>query len=98
MKATRYVEPGHNTAGAESVDGLLERVQARRELPKPSDRRLIREAAGVSQRELARALGVSWTAVQRWEAGSRPRHRSHVIEYRKALEGLRQLAEGGDSG
>jgi transcriptional regulator with XRE-family HTH domain len=55
------------------VDELLERVRARRRLPPAGERRRIREAAGVSQHEVAKALGVSWTAVYRWEQGSRPR-------------------------
>lgn len=46
---------------------LLERVRARRVLPVAAERRRIREAADVSQHELAKALGVSWTASYRWE-------------------------------
>ena len=78
------------------VDDLLTRVRSRRQLPPAAERRRIREAAGVSQRELARALGVSWTAVQRWEAGARPRDSSHLDEYRRALHELSHLA-GGDA-
>jgi DNA-binding XRE family transcriptional regulator len=94
MALTRNTEPGHVT-----LDGLLENVRSRRQLPPSDERRRIRVEAGVSQRELARALGVSWTAVQRWEAGARPRRRDHVIEYRRALDGLRLLAgsERGDA-
>jgi DNA-binding transcriptional regulator YiaG len=73
-----------------TVDELVERVRSRRELPAVAERRRIREAAGVSQRELAKALGVSWTAIQRWEAGARPR--THVAEYAEALEKLASLA------
>ena len=72
-----------------TVDALIEQVRSRRELPRPDERRRIRMAAGVSQRELARALGVSWTAIQRWEAGATPR--SHVAEYAEALERLAGL-------
>jgi DNA-binding transcriptional regulator YiaG len=73
-----------------AVDELLERVRSRRTLPSAGERRRIREAAGVSQRELARALGVSWTAVHRWEGGARPR--THLAEYSRALNELRELA------
>ena len=47
-------------------------------------------AAGVSQRELACALGVSWTAIQRWEQGSRPR--THLEQYATALARLLEAA------
>ena len=87
MRATRTAEPGHS---GESLDALVERVRERRQLPLKEERRQIREAAGVSQRELARALGVSWTAIQRWEDGARPRQ--HVAEYQRALEELSKLA------
>ena len=72
------------------VDELIEQVRARRELPVAAERVRIRQQAGVSQRELARALGVSWTAIQRWEQGSRPRH--HVADYAHALEELKRVA------
>ena len=49
---------------------LLEQVRARRVLPAASERRRIREAAHCSQHEIAKALGVSWTAIYRWEQGS----------------------------
>lgn len=69
-----------------AIDELLARVRSRRQLPSAIERRRIREAAGVSQRELAHALGVSWTAVHRWEGGARPR--AHVAEYAQALDEL----------
>jgi DNA-binding transcriptional regulator YiaG len=55
------------------VDELLERLHSRRKLPAKSERRRIREAAGVSLRDVALALGVSHTAVQKWEDGATPR-------------------------
>jgi DNA-binding transcriptional regulator YiaG len=72
-----------------AVDELLDRLRTRRRLPSASERRQIREAAGVSQRELARALGVSWTAIQRWEGGSEPRR--HLHEYADALARLKEF-------
>lgn len=73
-----------------TVDELIAEVRSRRKLPRKEERRRIREAAGVSQRELARALGVSWTAIQRWEDGATPR--AHVAEYADALERLARLS------
>jgi len=76
---------------------LLERVRARRVLPIAAERRRIREAASVSQHELAKALGVSWTAIWRWEQGSRPREHRHEIAYADLLNELARLgAKGGD--
>jgi DNA-binding transcriptional regulator YiaG len=72
------------------VEALLTRVRARRRLPPAEERRRIRESAGVSQREFARALGVSWTAVHRWENGARPR--DHETAYAEALDALRQAS------
>ena len=57
------------------AEQLLEQVRARRVLPPAAEvkHRRIRDDAHVSQHEMARALGVSWTAIYRWERGSRPR-------------------------
>jgi DNA-binding transcriptional regulator YiaG len=72
------------------VDELLERVRSRRTLPVPSERRRIREEAGVSIRELARALGASHTAVASWEAGATPRE--HRAAYAQLLAELARAA------
>ena len=77
-------------APRQELDQLLEKVRAQRTLPPPSERREIREGAAVSQRELARALGFSWTAIQRWEAGATPRR--HLQEYATALQSLREVS------
>jgi DNA-binding transcriptional regulator YiaG len=88
------------TGSKPKVDELLERVRARRVLPPAAERRRIREQAGVSQHEVAKALGVSWTAVYRWEQGSRPRE--HEAAYAELLAELQRIAsvappEGGDA-
>jgi DNA-binding transcriptional regulator YiaG len=72
------------------TDELLERVRARRRLPLAAERRKIRESAKVSQHEIAKALGVSWTAVYRWEQGSRPR--DHEAAYAQLLDELKRIA------
>ena len=61
-------------------------------LPLPAERQEIRKAAGVTQRELARALGTSWTNVQRWEQGSRPRRHEDEIAYASLLAEMQRAA------
>ena len=72
---------------------LLELKRATR-LPPPSERRAIRERAGVSRRQLARELGVSDAAVAWWEdpCGFTPRP-AKALAYRRLLDELRALAE-----
>ncbi len=78
---------------SQAEEELLARVRARRVLPPAAERRRIREAADISQHELAKALGVSWTAIYRWERGSRPRDRQHEIRYADLLLELRRFEE-----
>jgi hypothetical protein len=77
-----------------SRDGLLEQLRSRRRLPPPAERRRVREAAGVSLRQLAAAIppnGVSVMAVVRWEAGATPRNLEHLRGYAELLEELRRF-------
>jgi DNA-binding transcriptional regulator YiaG len=60
---------------------LLRDVDHRRRLPAPAVRVAIRQAAGVSRRQLARAIGVSPTALGYWEHGQRTPSRQHVGRY-----------------
>lgn len=57
------------------LDTTTERVRALLrapvDLPEPAERRSLREAAGVSQQELADALGVTRAAISHWETGTR---------------------------
>jgi len=69
---------------------LLDRLRARRALPLAAERRQIREAAGASLRDVAREIGVSATAVIRWERGASPG--SHTVAYAQLLEELSRLA------
>lgn len=70
---------------------LVNRLRAA-QLPPPDERRSIREQAGASLREVASALGVSATAVMRWERGERQIRRVHAIAYRQLLDALRDAA------
>ncbi|WP_394427236.1 helix-turn-helix domain-containing protein [Streptomyces sp. SGAir0957] len=78
------------------VDALLDD-----RLPPPHVRGQLRRAAGLTQQEVAEALGVKRLAVTRWELGETYPRRPHRAAY---LHLLRRLAEqypdaaGPDSG
>ncbi len=70
------------------IDELLERVRSKRQLPPAKERQQIREAAGVTLREAAAALGVSHSLVRHWEQGGTPReHRAAYAELLERLKG-----------
>jgi DNA-binding transcriptional regulator YiaG len=74
----------------DAITALVQRVQARRRLPSPPARRLLREQAGLSQQDVADALGVTRTAVSLWEAGDReprPAHRERYLELLDRIAG-----------
>lgn len=73
---------------------LRARVETLRDLPSPAVARALREAAGISLRELARELGVDPTTLSRWERGlarpgRRDRARALLERYVAALNLLR---------
>ena len=72
-------------------DSLLKEVRSRRILPSASERRRIREDAGVSLRAVADALGVSHAAVASWERGAMPRE--HRCAYAHLLRELHEATE-----
>lgn len=57
-------------------------------LPPARERKRIRQAAGVSIRDAARALGTHPMTLIRWERGEQPR-RENAIAYRHLLDALR---------
>ncbi|GGU61125.1 hypothetical protein GCM10010274_57420 [Streptomyces lavendofoliae] len=59
-------------------------------LPPPRVRQQLRLAGGLTQAEVAKAIGVQRVAVARWEAGLTQPHRNNRLKY---AEFLRQLAE-----
>ena len=65
-----------------------------RRLPPPDERRSIREAAGVSQSQVARELDVSVTAVGLWERGTRGFSPRTIGPYVELLEALAKIAGG----
>jgi DNA-binding XRE family transcriptional regulator len=72
------------------LDQLLAEARMRRSLPEPPLRRLLRERAGLSQQEVADAIGVSRPAVTRWENGLRLPRTVARARYAELLERLRE--------
>ncbi|MDA5279864.1 helix-turn-helix transcriptional regulator [Streptomyces sp. Isolate_45] len=69
-----------------SIDVLLDNHAP---LLPPSVRGPLRRAAGLTQRQVAREIGVQPLAVKRWEAGSvEPRPGERRIAYSRLLQGL----------
>jgi DNA-binding transcriptional regulator YiaG len=69
---------------------LLERLRARRVLPPAHERKAIRQSAGASLRDVAKALDTSPASVFRWEGGANPGPRTAA--YVRLLDELRRLA------
>lgn len=71
-----------------AADDLVERVRLRQQLPPPRVRKAIREAHGVTQAELATALGVSRQTLIHWEQGHRSPRRESAEKYARLLLAL----------
>ncbi|MET9111548.1 telomere-associated protein Tap [Streptomyces zhihengii] len=70
-----------------AVDVLLEQV-AQNDLPVPAERKRLREAAGLSQAQIATALGTRREAVGNWETGRFEPRPPKRAAYARLLEGL----------
>ncbi|MEV2245557.1 helix-turn-helix transcriptional regulator [Streptomyces sp. NPDC049970] len=70
-----------------AVDALLEQV-TQEELPDPAERKRLREAAGLSQAQIAKALDARREAVGNWEAGRTEPRPPKRAAYARLLEGL----------
>lgn len=68
------------------------RVRVHRDLPTPALRRALREAAGLSQQEMAEAVGASRAAVGYWENGQRCPRGALLDRYVEALNALQEEA------
>jgi transcriptional regulator with XRE-family HTH domain len=76
-------------AAVESLEQLVELVRTRHQA-KAGRARAIREAAGVSGREMAEALDVDPVTLWRWENGlTRPR-RDAALRWARALASLKR--------
>ncbi|MFF8731788.1 telomere-associated protein Tap [Streptomyces sp. NPDC015171] len=70
-----------------AVDALLEQV-AQDDLPAPAERKRLREAAGLSQDQVARVLQTRREAVGNWESGKTEPRPPKRAAYTRLLEGL----------
>ncbi|MEG3627611.1 telomere-associated protein Tap [Streptomyces poriticola] len=70
-----------------AVDALLEQV-ARNDLPAPADRRRLREAAGLTQTQVATALGTRRETVASWESGRNEPRPPQRAAYARLLDSL----------
>ncbi|MEU9417976.1 helix-turn-helix transcriptional regulator [Streptomyces sp. NPDC048272] len=73
-----------------AVDALLEEA-AQDPLPHPDERKRLREAAGLSQDQIGKALGVRRETVTSWETGRTAPRPPKRAAYARLLEGLSAL-------
>jgi transcriptional regulator with XRE-family HTH domain len=73
-----------------NLSAILEVARDRRDLPAPSMRRAIRQSAGLSLTDVARAVGVSRQAVAAWETGKTTPASAHVSAYAELLRELQR--------
>ena len=69
---------------------LLAELSLYQQLPNAEDRVRIRKAAGISQRRMAMALGVTEQTIANWEQGKRPGVH-HAKAYLELLEELERV-------
>ena len=74
------------------AEQIRSRLRVRAALPTPTERRAIREAAGLSRLELAEAIGVTPGAVGLWELGKRMPSGVYLDRYVEAIRTLREAA------
>ncbi|MFF3019925.1 telomere-associated protein Tap [Streptomyces sp. NPDC057939] len=79
------------TALFAAVDALLEEAAAQDGLPHPDERKRLREAAGLSQDQIAKALSVRRETVTSWETGRTAPRPPKRAAYARLLEGLATL-------
>lgn len=74
------------------ADVIRARLQVRRNLPQPAQCRALRVAAGLSQQDMAEAVGVTRAAVSHWENGARRPRGQVLARYTEAIGALRSTA------
>lgn len=76
----------------ETAERIRSRLQLRRGLPPPQERRELRTATGLTQQELADAVGVTRAAISQWEKGVRTPRGALLDRYVDALNAMREAA------
>ena len=71
----------------QSVEDLIHRSRKRR-LPDPEVRRMLRNRSGLTQADVASAIGVERPTVSRWESGLRTPRGRHADAYAELLRAL----------
>lgn len=71
---------------------VLAGLRAARRLPPPSVARAMREAADITQAELAQALNVHRLTVQRWETGACKPRGDAALRYARLLAELQEVS------
>ena len=66
------------------------RIHERWALPPPTERRTLRELAGLSAQDLAVVLGVNASTVLRWETGERMPKGRNLTDYLRVLATMRR--------
>ncbi|MFF4371231.1 telomere-associated protein Tap [Streptomyces sp. NPDC001594] len=84
-------ETNEQTTLFAAVDALLEEAAAQDGLPVPDERKRLREAAGLSQDQIAKALSVRRETVTSWETGRTAPRPPKRAAYARLLEGLAAL-------
>jgi transcriptional regulator with XRE-family HTH domain len=69
-----------------TADRLRASIRVLKALPAPEQRAELRKNLGLSQRELAAAVGVSEAAIGHWERGIRHPRGEHLRRYVEALD------------
>src|ERR1700759_4058399 len=67
-----------------NIDALLEEEP---QLPTPAERARLRQAAGITQARMAKALGVTEQTVKNWENGRSEPKEPRLSAYRRLLDG-----------
>ena len=71
--------PGHMVANNSTE--LREKIRRLKGLPEPTERRRLRIMAGLTLQDVAAAVGVTRSAISRWELGSRSPYQRHLGPY-----------------